>query len=242
MSQKKFYAVANGREKGIFTTWFGNGGAFEQVDGFPRAVFKGFLTREEAEQWLAEKQHLTTCRPAASQVPVREPRTVSQRENSTDAMILYTDGGSLGNPGPGGYGVVQLYKGRRKEFSGGYRLTTNNRMELMGCIVALRESAHDGPIILHSDSKYVVDGITRGWARRWRAKGWMRTPTEKAKNADLWAQLLALTEKRDVVFKWVKGHAGIAENERCDFLVNREQARKDLPADIMYEKECGVHQ
>lgn len=241
MTKKNFYAVARGRKTGIFTTWFGEGGAWALVDGFPRPVYKGFITRAEAEEWLSEKQGQGgTDKPVSKSARALTKQMSKRCEDPPPGVVfIYTDGGSLGNPGPGGYGVVQVMNGIRKEFSGGFRLTTNNRMELMACIVALRELTHEGPVILHSDSKYVVDGVTKGWARRWRAKGWMRTATEKAKNADLWAELLALTEKFDVEFRWVKGHAGIAENERCDFLVNREQAKRGLPADETYETECG---
>jgi ribonuclease HI len=150
-------------------------------------------------------------------------------------VVIYTDGGSLGNPGPGGWGVVILDGGKRKELSGGFRLTTNNRMELTACIMALKQLKGPKAVIMHSDSKYVVDGIMKGWAAGWRAKGWMRTRTEKAKNADLWAELLTLCDGRQVEFRWVKGHAGVEENERCDFLVNREQAKSGLPVDKGYE-------
>jgi ribonuclease HI len=231
MAKKNFYAIARGRKKGILTKWFGDGGAYDQVKGFKGAVYKGFLTRDEAESWLLEKKE--TSRP-----PKKEHLSSGTQHinDSTDRVVIYTDGGSLNNPGPGGYGVVQLYKGERKEFSGAYRLTTNNRMELTACIVALRELTYDAPATLHSDSKYVVDGITKGWAKRWKKNNWMRTKTEKALNADLWAELLDLCERHEVTFRWVKGHAGVEENERCDFLVNQAQAKGGLPPDINYEK------
>jgi ribonuclease HI len=111
-------------------------------------------------------------------------------------------------------------------------------MELTACIMALKALKRPFPVILHSDSKYVVDGIMKGWAANWRARRWMRTKTEKAKNADLWAELLDLCERRSVEFRWVKGHAGVEENERCDFLVNQQQAKQGLPADEVYESEC----
>ncbi len=239
MSNKKWYAVGKGRKKGLFEKWYGAGGAYEQVNGFPGAVYRGFPSRQEAERWLAGLRDRPVGRPAGKGPEKPSAPPSDRRSNAADAVVIYTDGGSLRNPGPGGFGVVELCKGRRREFSGGYRLTTNNRMELTACIEALRRLRCKGPVILHSDSKYVVDGITKGWARRWRARGWMRTPTEKAKNADLWAQLLALIECNDVEFRWVKGHAGIPENERCDALVNREQAKQGLPPDVEYERELG---
>ena len=231
MAPKKVYAVARGRKTGIFDAWFGSGGAWEQVSGFSGAVFKGFGARVEAEKWLAgipdtprKKKRLSAPKAVPKAAPL-----------PGDAMVIYTDGGSLGNPGPGGWGVVMLKEGNRKELSGGYRLTTNNRMELTACIMALKELERPTPVVLHSDSKYVVDGIMKGWAAGWRARGWMRTRTEKAKNADLWAELLALCEHHQVEFRWVKGHAGVEENERCDFLANQEQAKSDLPVDRSYE-------
>jgi ribonuclease HI len=234
MAPKKVYAVARGRKTGIFDKWFGPGGAWEQVNGFAGAVFKGFPDRVEAERWLSGVGKITGSassgkkkRPVVSNGPLKI--------SSKGSVIIYTDGGSLGNPGPGGWGVVILKEGKRKELSGGYRLTTNNRMELTACIMALKELERPAPVIMHCDSKYVVDGIMKGWAVGWRARGWMRTRTEKAKNADLWAELLSLCEHHQVEFRWVKGHAGIEENERCDFLVNREQAKSGLPADRGYE-------
>jgi ribonuclease HI len=235
MAQKKVYAVARGRKTGIFDKWFGPGGAFEQVDGFAGARFKGFPTRQAAEAWLAapgksgggSPRKKTGARVVAKPAPLPD-----------GAVVIYTDGGSLGNPGPGGWGVVMLSKGERRELSGGYRLTTNNRMELTACIMALKALKQSTPVVMHCDSKYVVDGIMKGWAANWRSKGWMRTKTEKAKNADLWAMLLTLCEQHTVEFRWVKGHAGIEENERCDFLVNQEQAKRGaLPADKIYEAE-----
>jgi ribonuclease HI len=237
MSKKKWYAVRRGRKNGLFEKWYGEGGAWEQVNGFPGAVFKGFEIREEAQRWLEGGRE--SPGPKSSGDPSKAPpRPGRARERiPAGAIVIYTDGGSLNNPGPGGYGIVELCNGQRREFSGGYRLTTNNRMELTACIEALKRLRCKGPVILHSDSKYVVDGITKGWARRWRARGWMRTATERAKNADLWAQLLDLVERHEVEFRWVKGHAGIPENERCDALVNREQTKLGLPADTVFEKE-----
>ncbi len=238
MAQKKVYAVARGRKTGLFDKWYGSGGAWEQVDGIAGAVFKGFATRNEAEKWLSDMKNVKSGassgkkRPTASGGGSKIPSPPPE-----NAVIIYTDGGSLGNPGPGGWGVVMLCKGKRKELSGGYRLTTNNRMELSACIMALKALKHPATVIMHCDSKYVVDGIMKGWAVRWRAKDWMRTKTEKARNADLWAELLTLCEKHDVEFRWVKGHAGVEENERCDFLVNQEQAKRGLPADKVYEAE-----
>ena len=239
MAKKKVYAVARGRKTGIFEEWFGSGGAWEQVNGYAGALFKGFSDRKEAETWLSGAEKKAPGKLPAGKTPTPGKSRDKSAPVPEDAVVVYTDGGSLGNPGPGGYGVVMLINGNRKEFSGAFRLTTNNRMEMMACIVALRELKVPSSVIMHCDSKYVVDGMMKGWAVRWRSKNWMRTKTEKAKNADLWAELLNLCERHDVEFRWVKGHAGIAENERCDFLVNREQAKTGLPADEVYEKEIA---
>ncbi len=160
---------------------------------------------------------------------------MSDSKMKQDKVIIYTDGGCINNPGPGGYGAVLMYKKHRKELSGGFRLTTNNRMELMGCIVALKALKYKCHVIINSDSKYVVDGITKGWARKWKAKGWMRNKSEPAENVDLWEQLLSLCNIHQVTFTWVKGHAGNPENERCDQLASQVSSQKDMPPDTAYE-------
>jgi ribonuclease HI len=155
--------------------------------------------------------------------------------DDSDRVIIYTDGGCLGNPGPGGWGAVLLYQGHRKELSGGYRLTTNNRMELMGAIAAL-EALKGGrrEAVLHTDSQYVVNAVEQGWAQRWKRQGWMKNRKEPAMNPDLWERLLDLCSRHTVKFVWVRGHAGVVENERCDVLANQEARRKDLPPDPGY--------
>ncbi len=131
---------------------------------------------------------------------------------------IYTDGACRGNPGPGGWGVVLVYNGREKVLSGGEPHTTNNRMELTGVITALEALKEPCEITLTSDSKYVVDGITKGWAASWKARGWKKADKTPALNPDLWDRLLALVAKHEVTFVWVKGHAGHPYNERCDVL------------------------
>ena len=162
----------------------------------------------------------------------------SQTEDVSNVreVVIYTDGGCINNPGPGGYGVVCVSGNTRKEYSGGFRMTTNNRMELMACIVALQALRSRYPARIYSDSQYVVDGINKGWAERWKARDWMRNKMEKAENVDLWSALLELCEKHTVTFKWVKGHAGNQENERCDELAGKAMSRKGLPADRNYEE------
>lgn len=133
---------------------------------------------------------------------------------------LFTDGGAEPNPGKGGLGVILRYKGRQKEFFGGYELTTNNRMELMAVIFGLEKIKTKAKVTVYSDSKYVIDGIEKGWAKKWRQNNWIRKKNAFALNKDLWKRLLELTEKHEVKFQWVKGHAGHLENERCDYLAN----------------------
>ena len=131
---------------------------------------------------------------------------------------VFTDGACLGNPGPGGYGAILRYKGKEKELSGGEAETTNNRMELMAAISALEALREPCRVKLCSDSKYVVDGMGKGWAKKWRANGWMRNKKDPALNPDLWERLLTQFERHEVELIWVKGHAGHPENERCDQL------------------------
>ena len=154
-------------------------------------------------------------------------------------VTIYTDGGCIGNPGPGGYGVVLLCDGHRKELSDGFRLTTNNRMEIMAAIVGLESLKEKCDITLYSDSKYLVDAIMQGWAERWKKNGWYRNKKEKALNPDLWERMLAACKVHKVEFIWVKGHAGNVENERCDYLCKHAAYQKDLPIDVNYEKAIG---
>ncbi len=130
----------------------------------------------------------------------------------------FTDGACSGNPGPGGYGVILRCEGREKEISGGEPHTTNNRMELMGVITALEALKYPCAVTITTDSKYVVDGITKGWAKSWKSRGWKKSDGKPALNPDLWERLLGLLEIHQTEFRWIKGHAGHPENERCDAL------------------------
>ncbi|HOO40902.1 MAG TPA: ribonuclease HI [Syntrophales bacterium] len=228
-NSKKFYAVARGCRPGIYTAWFGAGGAEVQIRGFAGARYKGFATREEAERWLREMSTVT-------QVPVSDmPGAISETKVPAAGKIhMYTDGGCRGNPGPGGYCAIIDDGKKRTELFRGYRLTTNNRMELMACIAGLESLEQPSDVILHSDSRYVVDGVTKGWARRWRSRNWMRTKTEAAENADLWSRLIELCDRHRVEFIWVRGHAGHPENERCDQLATGAADGADLGEDRPY--------
>ncbi len=131
---------------------------------------------------------------------------------------IFTDGACSGNPGPGGYGAILRYKGREKEISGGEAHTTNNRMELTAVIKALEALKFPCHVTITTDSKYVSEAITQGWAQGWKKRGWKKSNGTPALNPDLWEQLLALLEVHTVKFNWIKGHAGHPENERCDRL------------------------
>lgn len=151
-------------------------------------------------------------------------------------VTIYTDGACLGNPGPGGYGAVLLFGEQRRELSEGFRRTTNNRMEILAVVAALRALRHPCDASVYSDSQYVVNAMSKGWARRWRASGWMRTPTDPARNADLWEELLALCQTHRVRFCWVRGHAGDRENERCDELSVAAARGPAWSVDEVYER------
>ena len=152
-------------------------------------------------------------------------------------VIIYTDGACLGNPGPGGYGAVLLYNDHRKELSGGFRLTTNNRMEIMAAITALTTLKRSCEATLYTDSQYVVNAMTKGWVERWRANGWRRNKNDKALNHDLWEQMLSLCRRHKVEFVWVRGHADNRENERCDLLAREAAQGQNLPPDTGYSPQ-----
>jgi ribonuclease HI len=149
-------------------------------------------------------------------------------------VMLYTDGACSNNPGPGGYGVVLVYDSNRRELSGGFQRTTNNRMEIFAAIAGLEALKEPCRVTLTSDSQYLVNGIQKGWALKWKANGWMRNKKEKAINPDLWERLLRLCDIHDVHFEWVRGHAGHPENERCDELATAAARGPDKAVDSGY--------
>ncbi len=242
--KKKYYAVAIGRKPGIYMQWFGEHGAEVQVSGFSNGHYKGFPSRKEAEQWLNGFKNDRKPAKASKCLKIENKATPArfaplQKTHAIDQskiITIYTDGGCIHNPGSGGYGVVIYYAGKKKELAGGFRYTTNNRMELMACIAGLQALKFQSNVIIYTDSKYVVNGIMTGWARRWRRNDWKRNAKEVALNADLWALLLDLCDNHQVDFKWVKGHAGIRDNERCDYLAGQSMQKNDLPPDRVYEE------
>jgi len=147
-------------------------------------------------------------------------------------IVIYTDGAARGNPGPGGYGIVMKSGQHRKELSEGFRKTTNNRMELLAVIVALEKLKFaDSQVEIFTDSKYVADAVEKGWVFDWEKKQF-----KKKKNPDLWIRFLKVYRKHQVKFHWVKGHANIPENERCDRLAVEASKKPNLPADKAYEQ------
>src|SRR5688572_893489 len=131
---------------------------------------------------------------------------------------IYTDGGCEPNPGPGGYGVVLIHPKKRAEVSGGFQLTTNNRMELYAAIAGLELLKQPCKVVLYSDSQYLIEAMTKGWVEVWKRKKWWHSKTRPVPNRDLWERLVSKCQEHEVEFRWVKGHAGNVENERCDVL------------------------
>ena len=149
---------------------------------------------------------------------------------------IYTDGAAQGNPGPGGYGVIMKFNDHVKELSQGFRLTTNNRMELMAVIAGLSAIKKTGiPVTIYSDSEYVVNAVEKGWIWSWEKKGF-----KNKANVDLWKQYMDLHDKFNPKFIWIRGHAGHAENERCDYLAVNAASGLDLRVDAEYEKQKGL--
>jgi len=147
---------------------------------------------------------------------------------------IYTDGACSGNPGPGGYGAVIIYKNQRREISQGFKITTNNRMEILAVIEALKILNQPCNINLYSDSKYLIDAITKGWLDKWQKNNWHRNKKDLVLNIDLWKELLNLLELHNINFIWVKGHNSNKENEHCDFLARQAIKSHNLKIDKNY--------
>ena len=201
-SKQKYYAVAAGRKPGIYHSW---PQTLEQVHHYSGAVYKSFSTLSDAESWLTQandSSYTPTSSPTKSKTrhptPTLLPDTNTYTDTAyqADTIIIYTDGGALGNPGPGGYGAVLNYKEHCKELTGGFRRTTNNRMELLAAIMALRSvTSTDKSIILHSDSAYVVNGFQKGWVKGWKKRGWKKADKQPVLNIDLWQELADLVDR-----------------------------------------------
>lgn len=154
-----------------------------------------------------------------------------------DKIELYTDGACSGNPGRGGWAAILIYKGRRKEISGGFRLTTNNRMELTAVVEGLKAIRNDKSynIIVYSDSQYLINSFQKGWIWKWKSNGWKRK-SSKVPNSDIWIELLELMRVHKIEYIWVEGHAGVPENEKCDELARLAATQFDLPIDKGYKE------
>lgn len=150
------------------------------------------------------------------------------------SVTIYSDGACLGNPGPGGYGTVMLFGEHRKELSAGFRRTTNNRMELLGAIVGIEALAEPCNVQLWSDSQYVVNAMTKGWIEGWQKKGWKNSKKEPVANQDLWQRMLRAVDGHEFDWRWVRGHSGDVENERCDELAVAAANAPDLAEDTGY--------
>jgi ribonuclease HI len=157
---------------------------------------------------------------------------------SAPEVTIYTDGACLGNPGPGGFAAIVASPSGTEEIAAGYRLTTNNRMEMRAAIEGLRSLSRPSRVRLHSDSQYLVNGMKLGWALKWRRNGWMRNAKEPALNPDLWAELLELSTIHTIEWVWVRGHAGDALNERCDRLSVEHARRFADKVDEEYEAQA----
>jgi ribonuclease HI len=190
-----------------------------------------------ASQPVAIERDLGALMDDAILMGKEKPNLEVPSPGSVDRTVIriYTDGGCSPNPGRGGYGAILACDGRQKEISGGFLETTNNRCEVYAAIAGLEALKRPGSIVtVISDSRYLVDGMTKGWALKWQRNNWMRTPDEKARNADLWARLLAVCARHKVSFEWVRGHVGHLENERCDQLAGEALKAENLPVDSGY--------
>ena len=211
---KKFYAVKRGRKTGLFTVW---AECAAQVKGFQGAVYKGFMTEEEARAWLG-----------GADVRAEQPRAAATMAapSTPDAdYIIHTDGSCLRNPGgAGGWAAVieTAATGAVEEKSGGAPETTNNRMELTAALMALTAVPEGARVALYTDSQYLKNAFTKFWLPAWKKRGWKKADGEPVLNQDLWVQLDAAFAARQVQFHWVKGHAGNPRNERCDALARAE--------------------
>lgn len=211
---KKFYAVKRGRKTGLYTVW---AECAAQVKGFQGAVYKGFMTEEEARAWLG-----------GVDARAEQPRAAAEMAapSAPDAdYIIHTDGSCLRNPGgAGGWAAVieTAATGAVEEKSGGDPETTNNRMELTAALMALSAVPEGARVALYTDSQYLKNAFTKFWLPAWKKRGWKKADGEPVLNQDLWVQLDAAFAARQVQFHWVKGHAGNPRNERCDVLARAE--------------------
>ena len=224
--QKKVYAVRRGRQTGLFASW---AECQKQVTGFPGARFKSFTDAQEAMKWLSgEETSSTPKRTVRRRTPAKTaaPAPVLRPDEEQD-YVIYTDGSCLRNPdGPGGWAAVacEVASGEVTELSGGNPSTTNNRMELLAAIKALEFAPAGTKVALYTDSQYLKNGITK-WVAAWKRRGWKKADGQPVLNQSYWIELDKLYAAHDVTFHWVKGHVGVALNERCDQLAKAEAGK-----------------
>lgn len=239
---KSIYLVLKGHQPGVYTHWQGRQGAKAQVEGFQGATYKGFYTSEEACNWL-KSQSQQPLPPTLQQWLVEQERAGT--DNALDSLVknhlqnrgivIFSDGSTLGNPGPGGYAAVILTGKTRREISSGFRFTTNNRMELMACIAALESLQPPAKVLVITDSAYVYRPIAEGWLQRWANTNWLRRDGKMIENVDLWQRLYRLCQTFRVQCHWIKGHNDTVENERCDRLALIAAQNPTLPEDPGYQ-------
>lgn len=236
-TKKQYYIVVHGHKPGLYTEWFGSNGAANQVVGFPEAIYKGFYTKEDALEWLNEYSRETLLAYAPNLLDLLDFKSSLSSPADDIALlqiekiVVHTDGCAIQNPGPGGFAVILRHKGRTKEITGGFQNTTNNRMELKACIEGLKALKEKCEVIIFSDSKYVVDGITNGWVEKWNANGWLVKKGQSVANMDLWKELSELCKQHNVEFRWVRGHNINKDNERCDVLASAAAKKPNLKID-----------
>ena len=223
---KKYYAVKRGRQTGIFTVW---AECSAQVQGFQGAVYKGFMTEEEARSWLGGAAACSTAespaRSGSGAHPAQKAATAVEDVPVDADYIIHTDGSCLVNPGgAGGWAAVieETATGAVSEHSGGAPETTNNRMELTAALMAVAVVPEGARVALYTDSQYLKNAFTKFWLAAWKKRGWKKADGSPVLNQDLWMQLDAAFAARHVQFHWVKGHAGNLRNERCDELARSE--------------------
>ena len=153
-------------------------------------------------------------------------------------VTIHTDGSALGNPGPGGWAAILSYKDQKKEISGGFACTTNNRMEVLAAIMALEKLKFSCYVDLYTDSRYLRDAVEKQWIDSWVKKNWVNSAKKPVKNKDLWLRLLPLMSKHQVHFHWLRGHTGQCENERCDELARKAAQKNPTEIDSGYEKNA----
>ncbi len=164
----------------------------------------------------------------------------SEKSATLNRVIIHTDGGCKGNPGPGAYGAILVSGPHRKELSAGFKRTTNNRMELRAAIAALEMLKQPCEIELHSDSKYLIDAMTKKWVDGWKKRAWQTAARQPVKNKDLWERLIAATQSHKIDWRWVKGHAGHRDNERCDELANIAVTGSNLQEDVGFSEATSL--